>query len=190
MYRYRLSQVNLDPRPGESPNAFVLRMQKQLGAVFNAIWHGWATQHPPDPPPGKGRPRYVPVDPNAHEASTCRNFFLAWRAAGYDAYAMNDEHRLGVNWDSIRARYLQHRERERDRDRGPSHQDAGRSSRDDPWSSWRDPRASDDHWPRWSDSHGSGSGSWGRGWESPRGADSKRGGGPDHDTSGKRGKWR
>ena len=95
---------------------------------------------------------------------------------------MNDEHHLGVDWDAIRGRYLNRG--------GPQHQGSGRSSRDVPWSSWHDSRASDDRWQGWSGSRGSGSGSWGRGWESPRGADSKRGGGPDPDTSGKRGKWR
>ena len=182
MYRHRLSQVHLDLQPGETANQLVTRMQKELGAVFNAIWHGWASQNPPEPPAGKGGKRYAPVDPSAHDASTCKAFFLAWRASGFDAYAMNDEHHLGVDWDAIRGRYLNRG--------GPQHQGSGRSSRDDPWSSWRDSRASDDRWQGWSGSRGSGSGSWGRGWESPRGADSKRGGGPDPDTSGKRGKWR
>ena len=29
-----------------------------------------------------------------------------WRRAGYDAYAMNVEHDLGVDWDEIRRRFI------------------------------------------------------------------------------------
>ena len=82
MYRRPLGRIHLDPRPGESPNALVARMQTELGAVFSAVWHGYAAQHPIEGKGGKGR---SVGNPRLHEESTCRAFLDQWRRAGYDA---------------------------------------------------------------------------------------------------------
>ena len=186
MYRQFLSRIHLDMRAGETPNRFIARMQRELGATFSAIWHGYAARHPVGGKGGRGR---ATVDPSAHDVSTCREFLEAWRRADFDAYAMNDTHDLGVNWDEIRSRFIR-RDAPASHDRPHQHRSgSGRGSHADSWSSWRGTRGSGSQGQGWQDSRGSASGSWGRGWDSPRGGESKRGGEPDPGTPGKRGKW-
>ena len=187
MYRQYLSRVYLDMRADETPNRFIARMQRELGATFNAIWHEYAARFPACGKGGRGRDT---ADPSAHDVSTCRGFMEAWRRAGYDAYAMNVEHDLGVDWDEIRRRFIR---RDAAASHGRHHQQSsgsGRGSHADSWSSWRGTRGSGSQWRGWQDSRGTDSGSWGHGWDSPRGGDSKRGGEPDPGTPDKRGKWR
>ena len=185
MYKQYLSKVYLDMKAEENPKTFVARMQRELGATFNAVWHAYAARHPVGGKGGRGRDT---VDPLAHDASTCRGFMDAWRRSGYDAYAMSDTHNLGVDWDEIRRKYIRRDApavRHQQRSSG-----SGRGSYDDSWSSWRGTQGSGGQWRDWQDSRGGASGSWGRGWGSPRGADSKRGSDPDPGAPGKRGKWR
>ena len=56
MYKVRLGGVDLD-QAGESPNGTVARLQKVLGAVFSAAWHGYTALHPV---PGKGHSKGDP----------------------------------------------------------------------------------------------------------------------------------
>ena len=186
MYRRPLSRINLDMRPGETPNDLVARMQSELGAVFNAVWHGYAARHPTGGKGGKGR---AAVDPQRHDASTCRAFLEAWRGAGFDAYAMNDEHRLGVDWADIRRRFLRRGQATSQDRRTQRHRAPGQGSHSGAWGSWRDARGSGGDWPGWQSSRGSGSGSWTSGWGGYRGGEGKRGGDSEPGTPGKRGKW-
>ena len=86
---------------GESPSGTIVRLQGALGAVFSAAWHGYAALHPA---PGRGR--LVVRDPRRHPEETCRGFLDAWQRCGYDAYALDRELGLRVNWADVRARYL------------------------------------------------------------------------------------
>ena len=100
MYKVRLTAATLD-QPGEAPSSAVARLQGTLGAVFSAAWHGYAALHPA---PGRGR--LGTRDPRRHPEETCRGFLSAWQRWGYDAYAMDRELGLSVDWARVRAMYL------------------------------------------------------------------------------------
>ena len=100
MYKVRLDVAAL-AQTGESPSSAIARLQGALGAVFSAAWHGYAALHPA---PGRGR--LGARDPRLHPEETCRGFLLAWQRCGCDAYALDRELGLRVNWANVRARFL------------------------------------------------------------------------------------
>ena len=100
MYKVRLTAATL-AQPDETPNSAVARLQGALGAVFSAAWHGYAALHPA---PGRGR--LGTRDPRRHPEETCRGFLRAWRRCGCDAYALDRELGLCVDWANVRAKYL------------------------------------------------------------------------------------
>ena len=99
MYKVRLDVAAL-AQTGESPSGTIVRLQGALGAVFSAAWHGYAALHPA---PGRGR--LGTRDPRRHPEETSRGFLDAWQRCGYDAYALDRELGLRVNWAEVRARF-------------------------------------------------------------------------------------
>ena len=100
MYKVRLDAATL-ALPGESPSSAIARLQSALGAVFSAAWHGYAALHPA---PGRGR--LGTRDPRLHPEETCRGFLTAWQRCGCDAYSLDRELGLRVDWARVRARFL------------------------------------------------------------------------------------
>eukprot|EP00959_Pyramimonas_sp_CCMP1952_P326345 6831105-Pyramimonas_sp.AAC.1 len=61
-------------------------------------------------------------DPKRNAAQLCDEFIQAWGSAGYDAYKMDRDQRLGAHWPSVKDKHtkLLQREPKTHAQRGPA----------------------------------------------------------------------
>ena len=120
MYKEFLGGVELDCF-GETANQKVARLQVVLGGVFNAVWHGYTALHPVR---AKGCPK---GNPHLNPEATCKGFLDTWKRCGFDAYEMDRQLSMNIDWGEVRAKWM-----------GRHGKGRSASSHHGSWSSWGD----------------------------------------------------
>eukprot|EP00959_Pyramimonas_sp_CCMP1952_P042273 884071-Pyramimonas_sp.AAC.1 len=116
-----------DAKVDEPASDKIIRLQKTLGGAINGIWTAWARKAG-----SRHRSPWANInsDPEKNTAQLCEDFLRAWEAAGYDAYKMDVEHRLHVEWPTVMENHRLLLQRDR-RTRAPKGR--GSDGRPYPW---------------------------------------------------------
>eukprot|EP00959_Pyramimonas_sp_CCMP1952_P108468 2268053-Pyramimonas_sp.AAC.1 len=72
----------------------ISRLQKTLGGAFNGVWVAWVRRAAVR----QGTVETVKNDPKLNSAQLCSAFLQAWGNAAYDAYKMDRDLGLRVDW--------------------------------------------------------------------------------------------
>eukprot|EP00959_Pyramimonas_sp_CCMP1952_P177790 3715914-Pyramimonas_sp.AAC.1 len=102
---YMCPVADADVTKDEPVQEKIIRLQKTLGGGFNGVWAAWVKKAAMR----QGTSGSAKHDPKRNTVQSCNDLIQAWDSAGYDAYKMDSDLGLSVQWPSVKDKAEQQR---------------------------------------------------------------------------------